>query len=223
MSTGTDLQERQTSIFGELERAAHFPTGSVHLVGFQLTNPDMIYEDWEGIGRSLGEMRRWTNWALGDWYNFGDAIYGQPAAQASDPTRADRMDVLHRVTGLAPGTLANYSSICARISISVRRVELDFSVHEPVAALDPDDQARWLQKAIDEGWGRDELRQAIKDEKNPPKEGDDGVVVEKPLSIAERLEAAARLVYNQAQHTSDGSVLVPPEAWHQLAEALGEE
>lgn len=217
---------RQMEIFGEIEQAARLPQGSISLVGLELTNPDMKFEEWENIGRSLGHMARWGSWALGDWLLFGEGLYGEEAFAATEGTTTDRYDVANRITGLAHGTLANYASVCARIARSRRRVELFFSTHEPVASLDPEDQIRWLQIAVDDRLTKDELRQAIKDEKNPPGEqqvldppdpGGDG------LSISERVEVAARMVYSQGQTTSDGSHLVPPEPWAQLAAALGEE
>lgn len=224
--TAVAVPDVQQATFQQLEQAANLPSGSITLVGLQLTDPDMDYDAWEQLGRGLGNVRRWTSWAIGDWYNFGEALYGQEASQATEGTREERMDVLTRVTGLAPATLANYASICSRIPMSRRRVDLDFGVHEPVAALEPDEQTYWLQQAVDEGWGRDELRRAIRDALNPPSD-EPQVVPADPaadgLTVGERIEAAARLVYHQAQRASDGTVIVPPEPFAQLGAALGEE
>lgn len=223
----TALERRERALFQDIEQAANLPKGSISLVGLKLTDPDMKFKEWETLGHALGALRRWTSWAIGDWYIFGEALYGQDASQATDSTRADRMDALMRVTGLAPATLANYASICQRIALSRRRVELDFGVHEPVASLEPDEQTEWLQRAIDEGWGRDELRNAIREAKSPAAAPADSPVVLDPvpdgLTMAERIEQAARLVYHQAQRASNGDVVVPAEPWAQLGAALGEE
>lgn len=230
MTDETSLVERQTTIFEDLERAAHIPAGSIDMCGLSLTDPDMPYEDWETLGRMFGNVRRWANWAIGDWFIFGEAIYGHESAQATESTRSERFDVLNRVTGLAPATLANYASLCGRIPRNIRRVELDFSVHEPVAALERSEQIFWLQEAVDKSYSREELREAIKESKKVTAgdgEGDDGEsdpeAAEKPRSIAQRVEDAARLVYNSGQTTSEGGALVPADAWHELAEALGED
>lgn len=202
--------------------------GAVDEVSLTLTDPEMPYTRWEDLGRFLGNLDRRSRWYIGDWMNFGEAVYGEQAAQGVDATTADRYNEAERVTGLDHQTLINIRSICARVPRERRRKELGFWVHAEVAALVPEDQVEWLQRAIDEGWTRSQLRAAIRESKNPaappaepePVGGDGGPT---PLSRAERLEAAARVVYNTAQTTSDGSKLVPAEAWAQLAEALGEE
>lgn len=220
----TDVAVRERTLFEELEQATNLPAGSISVVGLRLIDPDMAYGDWESLGRTLGTVRRWTSWAIGDWYNFGEALYGHEAAQASDPTHADRIDILTRATGLKPDTLSNYASVCGRIAMGRRRPELDFSVHEPVASLEPEEQTRWLQEAVDNGWTRDQLRTAIRDEKNPPAVADNGQVVydDDRMTRSERLIEAARLVYHQARVVAH-EARVPIELYHQLGAALGEE
>lgn len=205
----------------DLEKA-----GAVDEVSLTLTDPDMPYQRWEDLGRFLGGLQRRVNWYIGDWLNFGEGVYGQESSQAVEATTSDRYNEAERVTGLDHGTLMNISSICRRIAKDRRRKELGFWIHAEVAALEPADQIEWLQKAIDNGWNRSDLRQAIKDAKNPPADdnsnGGGGSSGGESMTIGERIEAAARLVWHAAQSTSDGSFLVPGEPMAQLRSALGE-
>lgn len=224
--TATETAVARLPDFGQLELAFELPEGTLHPNGLQLTNPDMTFDSWTQIMHRIGAFARWSRFALGDALLFGEAVFGEDSAQAVEGTAAERYDVAQRVTGLQVATLQNYASLCARIPIPVRRIELDFSTHEPVAALERDEQVYWLEQAVVNGWDRGALRQAIKDAKNPPAE-DDGVdavmVLDAPLSRTERLEQAAALVYQTGQPTSEGGALVPPDSWRQLAAALGEE
>lgn len=193
--------------------------------GMELTNPDLTYDDWENIGRCIGFVGNAWQWWVGDWINFGDKLFGEEAAAAIDD-RATRYDVARRVTGGIPvGTLTNIASICARIAKSRRRPELTIYQHEPVAALEPDDQTMWLTKAVDEQWSRDDLRAALREAA-----GDGKKTADPPpsppggISISEQIEHAARLVWAQAQRATDhpGFYLVAGEPMAQLGAALGE-
>jgi hypothetical protein len=204
-------QQQLFEILQTLEKA-----GAVDAVSLNLTDPDMPYERWEDLGRFLGGLGRRVNWYLGDWLNFGEMLYGQEASQAIDATTQQRYDEAERVTGLDHGTLMNIRSICGRIARERRRPELGFWIHAAVAPLDPEEQIEWLQRAIDESWTRAQLQDAIKDAKNPAPAEDDndggGGGGGGGLTISERVEQAARLVWHQCQPTTDGSVPRPCRA-----------
>lgn len=215
------IAKRERELFAGIEEAARLPAGvKIGLVGLTFSE-EMTFDEWEDVGRKLGHVHRWSSWALGDWINWGDAIFGDDAAQATEATTIDRYDVAERVTGLAPGTLYNIASVCSRIALKRRRVELPFGTHEPVAALDPDEQVEWLQKAVDEGWTQRELREAIRGT-GSSSNGGGSLTLLPGISIEERIVEAARLVYHQAQRNIDGSAVVPAEVFAQLAAALGE-
>lgn len=196
-------------------------------VSLKLNDPNLTFTDWENIGRCIGFVGNAWQWWVGDWLNHGEGLFGEESAQAVD-TNESRYDIAKRITPVDQGRLQNIRSVCGRVAASRRRVELTFSHHEEVAALDPDEQNVWLARAVTSAWTRAELRQAIRDEKNPPEpdpepepgngggDGDDGP------TRAEQLLKAAQLVYQQAQSTSDGAYLVPKSAMAQLAAALGE-
>lgn len=220
----TALARREKEAFQQLEIAAHFPEGSISLLGMKLKDEDLEYSAWENIGRSLGHVRRWVQFALGDWLNFGAELYGETAFQATESTPSERYDIASRITGLAPETLKNYASVCGRVPMSRRRIELDWSHHEVVASLEPEDQDRWLQEAVDQSWRREDLRAAIRAEQNPALPASEGAEVVGPeLSRKEKMEAVIKLAYLQAQPLSDGDYRLPAEVYAQFAEILGEE
>lgn len=226
--TANELELARLPETGQLELAFKLPEGTLDVNGLALGAVQITYEEWEQVGHYIGRYNRWSRFALGDWLNWGEEAFAESDqwAQATEATPQERYDVGNRVTGLKVETLRNYASVCKRIPIGIRRIELGFSEHEPVAALDPDDQAAWLAKAVENGWDRSALRDAIREAKSPPAEDEpDGTVtiLPPPLSRFERIEQAASLVFHQSQPTSEGGALVPPEAWAQLTAALGEE
>ncbi|MFL5313066.1 MAG: hypothetical protein ACJ79H_21750 [Myxococcales bacterium] len=181
-------------------------------------------EVWLELMRRLGNIDRASRWWIGDGMNHGEELFGEEFAQAADDP-ASRYDMVQRVTGLDPGTLANIRSVCGRVARSRRREELGFWIHAEVAPLEPDEQSKWLQRAIDENLTRDELRRAIREAAGDG--GGAGSAPEPPpaegVPISERIEQAARLVWSQAQRATDKTgYFVPPEPMAQLGSALGE-
>lgn len=207
---------------GELEGHLRWDATSL-----TVTDPDMTFENWQRLGRLLGHFRRGSDWWIGDWLNFGQEVFGEESAQAVEATRAERFSEAERITGLAPQTLLNISSVCNRVARSRRRTELSFSTHAAVAALEPDEQKEWLSRAVQEEWTVADLRAAIHEAMHPTDDGDgstaSGSGLDAGLTLGERLEAAARLVFHQGQPQRSGDVLVPGEAWQHLVSALGEE
>lgn len=199
--------------------------GAIDAVSLTLTDPDMPYERWEDLGRFFGGIDKRFRWYLGDWLIFGEAIYGEQHAQAVEATTQERYSLAERVTGLDHGTLMNIRSVCNRVLKPQRREELGFWIHAEVAPLEPQEQEQWLQAAIDNGWSRSDLRDAIRAASNQPPEDDPpepeggGTY----LSQSEAIAQAARTVYRTAQPTSNNEYLVPAESMAQLAVALGEE
>jgi hypothetical protein len=223
----TDTATVPTTDLAPVGIALHLPDGALTPNGLRLTNEEYPYEDWIGLGRMLGAIGRVAGFAIGDWYVFGEKVYGEDQTlQATEATPGDRYDLLNRVTGLEPATLMNYVSLSRRVPLEVRREELSRSMHEPVAALEQANQIYWLDQAVVNGWTREQLRDAIKAANTP--EGDETPADETSpaaaeLSRSERVEEAASLVWHQGQPTEDGGALIPAEAWAQLGAALGYE
>jgi hypothetical protein len=111
-------------------------------------------------------MRRCSPWWVGDAILYGEDCFGEKFSQGVDVTR------------LSAGTLANIVTVCRRIPSERRRAELSFSHHVVVTHLSPEEQIRWLARAIagDEGingerqpWSVSRLRSGIRAERG--KEG----------------------------------------------------
>lgn len=230
MSTATEIALARLPDLREVEASLHLPGGSIRPCGLEITKTDATFEEWTSWCHVSGFFSAWSRWALGDLILFGERLFGEDeASQAVEGTASERYDVAHRITGLKVATLQNYVSLCHSVPIEVRRVELDFTVHEAVRALEREQQVYWLDQAVLNGWTRDELKEAIRDAQTADEAGEDGdgpargEVVDDGPSIAERVERAARLCFNSAQPTAEGGALVPAAPWKQLAEALGEE
>lgn len=119
-----------------------------------LTLPvDISYEDYEQIGAWIGYVHDATNWWLGAWLNQGEILFGDKIFQAA------------LLTNRSPQTLRNVASIEHRVPSGRRNDKLSFTIHAEVAALEPEDQIRWLHTAEDEQLATHELRERIRAER----------------------------------------------------------
>lgn len=107
---------------------------------------DLEFPDWVAVGRRLGAVGRGCQWWIGDWIRYGKAKFGERYAQAS------------RVTGYDTQTLMNMVYVSSRFEISRRREVLSWSHHETVAALEPEEQDRWLDLATAQRLSVSDLR-----------------------------------------------------------------
>jgi hypothetical protein len=194
------------------------------VTGLEVTNTDLDYDGWENIGRCIDFVGSAWQWWAGDWLLLGEDRFGEESAQAiEDP--ASRYERAAGQIGMSARHLENITSVCRRIDRSRRRGELHFSHHVAVAPLEPADQERWLQAAIDGKLSKEALRAAIKEERQGSPASDPGP--DEPgvpgVTPCERLMEVSRLVYHQSQRNSDGSTTVPAEAWAQFEAAIGEE
>ena len=120
--------------------------------------PDgLSYDAWASLGRDvLRPMARGMQWWIGDWLNFGERRYGEKYAQAID------------VTGYDYATLNGLRWVAERVEVVRRRTNLSWSHHKEVAALEPADQKRWLDRAERESLTRADLRAAVREAKLLP-------------------------------------------------------
>lgn len=116
-----------------------------------LTLPEGLdLDDWTAAGAMLGRIGRACQWWIGDWLNYGERRYGETYAQGIE------------ATGYEYQTVAQMAWVAGKVELSRRRESLSWSHHVEVAALDPAEQDRWLDRAEAEGWARNELRREIK-------------------------------------------------------------
>jgi hypothetical protein len=113
---------------------------------------DTTYEEWEEIGKQLRHMEGAIQWAVGDWLNFGERKYGEKYAQAVE------------ITGYVYNALVSQKWVSGRFELTRRRVNLSWSHHVEVARLAPFQQDKMLDRAIAEGWTRNELRDQVAEE-----------------------------------------------------------
>lgn len=112
---------------------------------------------------------------MGDWLRFGNEKWGEKYSQAA------------RITGYDRKSLRNMAWVASRFEPSRRRRELTFGHHAIAAPLAPDDQDRWLDRAIGDGLSVNDLRIEIKAERRgsatQASEPDDTVDLPTPVAV----------------------------------------
>jgi hypothetical protein len=81
-------------------------------------------------------MSRVSNWWVGDWLQYGAARWGEKYSEAA------------RITGYDVKTLRNIAYVAKRFDLSRRRDNLTWTHHTEVAALAPEQQDEWLDRAL---------------------------------------------------------------------------
>jgi hypothetical protein len=99
---------------------------------------DISRDEWEQLGRKLGNAGRSIGFLIGDWLNYGNGKgdWGNTYTEAM------------RITGLDHVTLAMYARVSRCIQIDTRVSNLAFELHRKVAPIkDPEEQKKWLKAA----------------------------------------------------------------------------
>lgn len=118
---------------------------------------DFTPDEWDDLGRALGEVGGALQWWQADLILAGENRYGVTYQRAME------------VTGLEYKTLANMVSVARKFESSRRRESLSFAHHAAVAALAVDEQDAWLDYAAQEGLSVAKLKAAMRPEKAKPK------------------------------------------------------
>jgi hypothetical protein len=119
-------------------------------------------EEWAEVGHVLAVMDRGLAFLIGDWIRFGEAAYGEMAAQVID-ARTWR-----------PETVRNYVWLAEKVPVQNRMLDrgLTVSHHQAVAALTSAKQHTWLRRAQDghDGavWPVSRLKAAIREGEDLP-------------------------------------------------------
>jgi signal transduction histidine kinase len=108
---------------------------------------------WVAQGTRLGSVGRSVGWWIGDWLRYGNARFGERYVRAA------------RITGYDTQTLMNMAYTASRVEISRRRENLSWSHHAEIAALEPEDQDRWLERAERERLSVRSLREELRRER----------------------------------------------------------
>lgn len=107
-------------------------------------------DDWLAIGNELLSVSDASTWWLGDWLVYGEQRF------------PERYRVAISSTNLSYKTLRNYAWVARRFPVSRRRDALGLAHHAEVAALPEEDQDRWLDRAVAEGWSVADLRRRLR-------------------------------------------------------------
>ncbi len=129
------------------------PGVQISPVGLQI-KAKLSYSQWSELVGGLQRAHRSILWLLGDALCWGEDTFGEEFSQA--------------ISEYSRGAQYNATWVSRQIEISRRRENLSWSHHAEVAMLDRDEQDRFLQEAIDHGWGVHELRGAVRLFRNPP-------------------------------------------------------
>lgn len=117
--------------------------------------PDLPLESCEALAAFFGQLNHSSRWWIADLLNFVEMRHGEYVAHVSE------------ATGLAPQTIENIMSVGRRVPPSRRRERVSFSLHAEVAALEPEEQVRWLEVAEKERLTKTELRARIRPQLPP--------------------------------------------------------
>jgi hypothetical protein len=113
--------------------------------------PDSLeYEPWKLAGEHVTRLVESSSWCLGDWILYGEKNF------------KDRYRDAVEAAGIDYQTLRNYTWVARRFPLSRRRDTLSFQHHAEVAAMGSDDQDNWLDRAEQNSWSRNRLRQEIR-------------------------------------------------------------
>lgn len=124
----------------------------------ELTLPDdLSYDEWLEVGDKLAHIEHAVRWWWGDWLNYGEHRYER-----------GQYDRAVERSGLSKESVRACKWVAGSIESVRRRTDLPWSLHEEVAALEPDVQDEWLDKAEDEHLNRKRLRAMLKGPKPVP-------------------------------------------------------
>jgi hypothetical protein len=126
----------------------HHPQAELSPIAW-VGSPELAYDEWLHQGARLGLAGRSAGWWVGDWVRYGTARYGNKYSAAA------------RVTGYDRQTLMNMVYVATRFQISRRREHLSWSHHAHLAALEVEEQERWLDYSTTERLSVRDLRDAL--------------------------------------------------------------
>lgn len=117
-----------------------------------LTLPEELnFTDYQLFGNGIRTFTESGMWIVGDYLNYGVDHFGEDIA-------SQVVDSL----GYTEQSLAIAKSVSKAIPMSERRQSLSFAHHQSVAYLDSEKREMWLDRAIENEWSRDELRDQIR-------------------------------------------------------------
>ena len=94
-------------------------------------------------------------WWVGDWWNYGEAVFGETCFQEAE-------DELERETGFAFNTVRLAAWVASKFPPCDRVPDVSFRHHQKVASVDDRDmRRRLLEDARDQDWTLARLRREV--------------------------------------------------------------
>lgn len=118
-----------------------------------LLKEGLALEEWLRIGVQLDRTLDSSTWWLGDWLVYGQSHF------------PDRYERSLAETALDYQTLRNYAWVARKYPPEQRRERLSFQHHAEVASLPEPERDRWLSRAEEGGWSRNELRRRLREDR----------------------------------------------------------
>ena len=112
---------------------------------------NLTAQAWAEIGLKLTKVEDGMQWALGDWWAYGDFKYGERKALTTD------------LGFYCFGSLMNMATVARHLPTSLRNEGLSWSHHCTVCLCSPKDQKMWLDKAAKHKLTVRELRKQIRE------------------------------------------------------------
>jgi hypothetical protein len=112
---------------------------------------DLTFDDWKAAGWTLDAIGSRIQWAIGDWWHYGNNAYGERAKVWAEGAFGD----------LKLETLRTYGWVAGAVDHRVRLDALSFEHHRAVATLEPEQQAKFLDDARDSSLSVKALRTAV--------------------------------------------------------------
>lgn len=128
----------------ELERSGALTPTALHLPA------KLSLDEYEAIGRMLGQVDSATKWWIGDFLLTGETYFGEHAYQAMESL------------GISEDTRMRYVNVAQRVPPERRRPELSWSHHKNITSLEPEEQNEWLERAVADDWSAHDLFEELK-------------------------------------------------------------
>jgi len=110
------------------------------------------FEEWIEYGHKLKKVESGIQWLLGYWWNYGHEKWDGKAIEVA------------KKIGYSIQTCRHYGYVDRHVTSFSRLNDVSFSHHLEVAALKPEKQRYYLEKARDEKLSREKLRSIIQKE-----------------------------------------------------------
>jgi hypothetical protein len=125
------------------------------------TTPFSDFDSWKEHGHKLARVHSQHQFEIANWMLAGEETFGGQNAY----------DAAEEITGYARLSLQNWVYVARHCSIRIEG--LSFGHHQIVAALEPEQQKEWLERAAAEGLSVKKLAAAIQEARAATVETDD--------------------------------------------------